>query len=242
MAKVEPTHKSIFLYVLGDGAEEYADVVAVFKRKRPGNRKQAWDEIKNGEVETLWDVVPASKRASGIDMAFAASESCLVFVAISAGHSHEAEAEGEDTVGLYHNATTYFGDKIVRALDIRGKLTASIIKDAKRHKLSRSGYHTVCSFVVDCDTVMDEIRATSGAGNMTRFPIVFDFVDSDDGRSPVFKKPHSNNRPAPAASILARLGHGGIHPRGGSSLIIIGPCHLANPPHPDPASRPLRFA
>jgi hypothetical protein len=221
MAKIQPIHKNIFLFVLGNGADGYAEVVEGFKRKEPGDRTQAWDEIKNGEVAKMWDVVPASQRAAGIDMAFAATEPCLVFVAISGDHSHETEVHAEDTVGLFHNATTYFGTDIVKELAIRGKLTASIIKDAKRHKLPGSGYHTVCSFEVDCVTVMRVILATSGAGNMTRFPIVFDFVDSDDGRSPVFKKPRPNYRPASAAGILARLGHGGIHPRGGSSLIIL---------------------
>jgi hypothetical protein len=205
--------------VLGNGADGYAEVVEGFKRKQPGDRMQAWDEIKNGKVAKLWDVVPASQRAAGIDMAFAATESCLAFVAISGDHSHEAEKDGEDSVGLLHNATTYFGDHIVRALDIRGSLTTSIIKHAERYKLPGSGYHTVCSFEVDIANVLAELRASSNVGKISRFPIVFDFVDSDDDRSPVFKKPRGNPKPASTTSLLARLGHGGIHPRGGSSII-----------------------
>lgn len=221
MSKIEPTHDNIFLFVLRDDADGYAKVFKSFKRKQPGERAQAWAEIESGKVEQLWDIAPPSQHAVGIDMTFSATQSCLVFMAISGSHSHEAEADGEGAVGPYHNATTYFGKRIVRALDISGTPTASIIKDAKRHKLPGSGYYTVCSFAVDSVAVMREVGSTSGASTITRFPIVFDFVDSDDGRSPVFKKPDRAASPASAEGFLDSLGHGGIHPPSGSSLIIL---------------------
>jgi len=68
--------------------------------------------------------------------------------------------------------------------------------------------------------VTREMGAAEDDRPVTRFPIVFDFVDSDDGISPVFKKPRTAAGARAVAGDLARLGHGGIHPRGGSSLVI----------------------
>lgn len=219
MGEIEQVHNDIFLFVLGNGDDGYAKIVAVFKRQQAGEWRQAWGEIEQGKIEESWDVAPPTHCAGGIDMALDATQPCLVFVAISGDHSHAESAGSEGTVGLYHDATTYFGEDVVTEQVVRGKPTASIIKDVKRHKLPGSGYHTVCSFEVDVADVLAELGPSPEARTMTRFPIVFDFVDSDDGLSPVFKKPRGEPKPVSTASVLTMLGHGGIHPQSGSSII-----------------------
>ncbi|WAC25205.1 hypothetical protein [Blastomonas sp. SL216] len=219
MSENEQAHSDIFLFMLGNGDDGYAKVRTVLKRKTPGNRMEAWDEIEQGKVEDSWEIAPPIHCVGGIDMAFAAKQPCLVFVAISGDHSHAEEAENGGTVGSFHETTTYFGENIVAPMAIRGQPSAPIIKNLKRHKLPSSNYHTVCSFDVDGESALRELGSSSGAAIMTRFPIVFDFVDSDDGRSPVFKKPRRPLQPASNQSSLVMFGHGGIHPPNGASMI-----------------------
>jgi hypothetical protein len=219
MSKDE-SFENILLFVIGNNVDDgYAEVQLVFKRSLPGSWKQAWEDMEQGRIEQCWKPAPSLHRAGGIDMAFDTTQPCLAFVAISGDHHHDTETKSDGSAGLLHEATTYFGKKIVRDLDIRGGPTTPIIKSAKRHKLPLSDYPTVCSFEVDSASVLRELGSSAGASKITRFPIVFDFVDSDDGRSPVFKKPRKKSQNRPAMSIQAMLGHGGIHPRSGSSII-----------------------
>lgn len=219
MSEIEQVHNDVFLFEFGNGNNGYAKITKVLKRKKPSNWMEAWGEIEQGKSEASWDIAPPWHCAGGIDMAFGAAQPCLVFVAISGDHSHAEDAKNGSAVAPYHETTTYFGDHVVTPLTIRGKPEASIINNVQLHKMPGSDYHTVCSFVVDGESVLREIGESSAAGKITRFPIVFDFVDSDDGRSPVFKKPLLPPQPASTASGLARLGHGGIHPPSGSSMI-----------------------
>jgi hypothetical protein len=219
MSEDSEMHENILLFMLGNDDCGYAEVKLVLKRAFPGTWEEAWQDIEQGTIEGSWEPAPSSHRAGGIDMAFDITQPCLAFVAISGDHHHETQTKSEGQAGLLHEATTYFGKKIVRDLDIRGGPTTPIVKSAKRHKLPSSDYPTVCSFEVDSAGVLRELGSSAGASKITRFPIVFDFVDSDDGRSPVFKKPRPKCEDDPVVGIEAKLGHGGIHPRGGSSII-----------------------
>ncbi|MGC6328588.1 hypothetical protein [Rhizorhabdus sp. FW153] len=221
MSNTDGEHQNIFMFMLGNGNDGYAEVRAVFKRPSSGNRKQAWQDIELGNVEKDWNAAPLSHRAGGIDMAFVKAQPSLVFVAIIGDHYHDAATRDEGAAGRSHNSTTYFGEDIVRDLDVRGRPKASIISNVERHSLPGRRFPTVCSFEVNDARVSSELGTSAGAPTMTRFPIVFDFVDSDDGRSPVLKPPHQRSVSVPAASIFGLLGHGGIHPRGGSSMIEI---------------------
>ncbi len=212
MSEIEADHANIFLFILGNGTGGYAEVTSAFRRKAPASRQQAWGEIESNWVrEPLWGEVPPKLRPGGIDIALDANQASLVFVAIDNAHHHSKAADGGAEIGLMHETVTYFGKNVVRELDICGKPQSPVIKDAKCHKRPGDTHDSVCSFEFDGVSVMSELGA-AGAGTTVRFPIVFDFVDSDDGRSPVFKKPNG----------LHIMNHGGIHPPTGSSLIIVG--------------------
>jgi hypothetical protein len=223
MSESASVHEEIFLFVLGndgDPADDgYAKVTGAFKRKSPGNRAEAWAEIEQGKTKTSWGIAASTHCPGGIDMAFGTAQPCLVFVAISGPQSHAKEASKDDIAGPLHDLTTYFGDQIVTPLAIRGIPKTSIITHAELHQLPGIKYPTVCSFVLDRKSAMTELGSSNDAGTLARFPIVFDFVDSDDGISPVFKKPSRSKRSASPKTDLTMFGHGGIHPPNGASMI-----------------------
>jgi hypothetical protein len=223
MSERAPVHQEIFLFVLGNSKDKadngYAKVMAAFRRKSPGNWKEAWEEIKQLQVPTLWGTADTAHCPGGIDMAFGTGQPCLVFVAIdNPGASHPHDAAEDRAIGPLHHVTTYFGDKIVAPLPIRG-IPDNLITDPMLHLMPNSKYPTVCSFVLGATSASSEGGSPGEASTLARFPIVFDFVDSDDGRSPALKKPSGSKRSASPETEFPMLNHGGIHPPNGASMI-----------------------
>jgi hypothetical protein len=220
MSESAPVHEHIFLFVIGNSKnvadKGYAKVLTAFRRGSQGTLEEALKEIEQGDATKSWEPAASTHAPRGIDLAFDPAQPCLVFVAISGDHSHVQDAAEDGVVGPLHDAATYFGDKIVTPLAIEGMPESPIITDAKQHKLPGSKHPTVCSFVVDASSALDKAK---NAGSYARFPIVFDFVDSDDAISPVFKKPRPPKEPHAPGTELPMLNHGGIHPPNGASMI-----------------------
>lgn len=217
MTETANIHDSIYLFFVGNEPSSYARIVRSYRRKTPATRDQAWEDIESSKAEVSWEELPSAKDVSGIDIVLPAGKASLVFVVLLEEY-REVQAGSEDQADILHIATTYFGDEMVRQLEIRGNPKTPLIKQAESHQLPKSDYATVCSFEVDSPAVMGELGPNSP---ISRFPIVFDFIDSDDGISPVFKKPHGHKHSSADEAISPFFGHGGIHPPSGASMIVL---------------------
>lgn len=196
----------IYLFIIDSDAEGYAHYGAVYKRKEGTSTKLAAKEIIGGSAQTNWTDATEQHAGAGLDMKFSSARDSLVFVFIRANRSSGQAADAQ------HDDVTYFGREVVADLQIAPRMQlARIIKNPLVYP-EGNAQPWLCSFEMDVRKIRSELSSASSAAHV-RFPVVFDFVDSDDGVSPVFKKPKSVN----AADILD---HGGIHPRGGSSMII----------------------
>jgi hypothetical protein len=138
--------------------------------------------------------------AGGLDMKFSRNTKALVIIRIPFESNGVVE--------------TTFGEKMAVDLDVKRKPNMICIKNCDRHDFG-TGEHKVCSFEIDMPRLLQEQEGASLHHPISRFPIMFDFIDSD-GVSPVFKGTHNR-----AALATNGVGHGGIHPRGGSSMIVI---------------------
>lgn len=115
---------------------------------------------------------------------------------------------------------THFGRSApVQPLEIaglRGGAGGRVIRRSATYPRS-SSQPLLASFEVHPAQTRNEVRHhhphAGDDHNLVRFPFAFNFIDSADGVSPVMKHHHS-------AGGLPK-NHGGIHPRGGTSLIII---------------------
>ncbi|MBA4053053.1 MAG: hypothetical protein C0472_14485 [Erythrobacter sp.] len=214
MSEDAKRHDDIYLFVIANGQDEYAEFKYVYKRPSPANRPKALTEILNGSADARWTDVKASCAAGGIDMRFSSAHDCLVFVWI-------ANQEPLLEVNLLHKSYTYFGADIFTDLPVRGKPAAKIISHCELHGPD-ANYPELCSFELRLKPAQDEMQRRPYSDLISRFPVMFDFVDTGDGISPVYKRPHPQFV-GPAANVApqGQKGHGGIHPRGGSSMIVI---------------------
>lgn len=194
--------ENIYLFKIGRGLNGFAKFTRVYERKSLVTHKEVKDEVMASSLNQNWTRVVAGKNtAGGLNMRFPAKEKALVFVRLP---------ENEPFT------VTEFGSKIAVDLDVAGSAQNNIVRDCERFETAE-GMHLVCSFALDVPAVLARIGQPSDGHRIARLPIMFDFVDRSDGLSPVFKDRHQHPLAAPV------FGHGGIHPRGGSSLIIVGP-------------------
>lgn len=200
MSTAETEHEEIYLFEIVQPDAGYATFEAVYKRRAAGKLQDALDEITSGNFPITWDEVKSKCAPSDLDMCFAPDTEALVFVTLP---------------GLDGGKGTVFGDKTVVDLDVKRKGSSRVIRSQKRHPKGATA-HTICSFEIDLGPVVGEIGAMAGGHAIAQLPIMFDFVDLPDEVSPVFKDRHGT-----PLNEVGPLGHGGIHPRGGSSMILL---------------------
>lgn len=212
MSEKATVYDDIYLFVIANGKDEYAEFKEVYKRAAPAKHGTALVEIQDKSASADWNDVTGSCAAGGLDMRFSSARDCLVFVLI-------ANQDPLLEKNFLHTSYTYFGPDIVTDLAVRGMPSAKIISDCEPHGPDAK-HPELCSFELRVKPAQDEMQRRPGADLISRFPIVFDFVDTSDGISPVYKRPHRKLAEL-AANIAPQSpkGHGGIHPRGGSSMI-----------------------
>jgi hypothetical protein len=213
-ATAQMVYNDIYMFVIANGKNEYAEFKKVYKRPSPANRAKALTEILDGSADARWTDVKGSCAGGGIDMRFSSAHDCLVFVWI-------ANQEPLSEENLLHKSYTYFGADIITDLAVRGMPVTKIISHCMPHGPD-ANYPELCSFELRMKPAQDEMQRRPHADLISRFPVMFDFVDTGDGISPVYKRPHPKFV-GPAANIAPQSpkGHGGIHPRSGSSMIVI---------------------
>ncbi len=189
----------VYLFEIGEDSEGFAKFVHVYHRHPSTTHEQALAEIQGLELLPDWKDETLSHASDALDMRFQGTTKAIIFVRLP-------EKNGV--------AVTEFGKKVLIDLDIAPRIPNNIVRKC-RSFASHDGKHRLCSFELDVPAAVGAMRRPASGHQISRLPIMFDFVDSDDGISPVFKKPHHHSSAAPV------FGHGGIHPRGGSSLIVI---------------------
>jgi hypothetical protein len=202
----EAGSKDIYLFEIDNGASGFAEYVHVYRRDPSTTHAKALAEITGPALPKEWLNETEKHAAGDLDMQFAALGEALVFVRLP------------DQGAL---TETEFGKDVVIDLPIKGGKPNIIIREAQRYALA-DGMHRLCSFELDMPGTLATISRPNPAHKIARLPIMFDFVDKSDGMSPVFKDPHRQGHTHDAVGSSAPvLGHGGIHPRGGSSLILL---------------------
>lgn len=145
-------------------------------------------------------------------MRFTSAQDSLIFVQIN-NELHSSEE------GLRHTSQTYFGKEVVSDLVVPNGPKVKTVSNCKLHGLDNKPPQ-LCSFELGIQTALNALQSQSGDDPITRFPVMFNFVDSGDNRSPVYKKPHKQNKIDPRQPAII-LGHGGIHPPNASSIIML---------------------
>ncbi|WP_370190984.1 hypothetical protein [Qipengyuania sp.] len=200
MSEAGNHHDDIFLFEIAQPEVGFASFGKIQKRNSPATRKDALAEIMAGVDPNDWQDVSKKHTPGGLDMCFAPSTKALIFV---------------QTPGLFDGVGTCFGDDGVVDLDIRGKGTQRFVHACKTYP-EGSEMRPLCAFEIDIHAAISDIGNAANNHAITRLPIKFDFVDHPDRISPVFKSPHGKQDHAPS-----HIGHGGIHPPSGSSLIVV---------------------
>jgi hypothetical protein len=192
--------EKIYLFEIGRGLNGFAKFTRVYERKSLVAHTEAKDEVMASRLNQNWTRAIGGKyTAGGLNMRFSAKEKALVFVRLP---------ENEPFT------VTEFGSKIAVDLDVAGSAQNNIVRECQRFA-NTERMHLVCSFALDVPAALARIDQTTDGNRIGRLPIMFDFVDKNDGISPVFKGRHQHSIHIPV------FGHGGIHPRGGSSMIIL---------------------
>lgn len=202
----EAGSKDNYLFEIDNGPSGFAEYVHVYHRHPPTTHAKALAEITGPALPKEWLDETEKHAAGDLNMQFAVLGEALVFVRLP------------DQGAL---TETEFGEDVVIDLKVKGGKPGTIIRKSHRYALA-DGMHRLCYFELDMPGTLAAIHRPNSTHKVARLPIMFDFVDKSDGISPVFKDPHRHGHTHGAAgSGAAKLGHGGIHPRGGSSLIIL---------------------
>ncbi len=191
----------VYLFEIENGAGGFAEFAHVYLRDPPTTCGQALKEITGSQLPKDWRPVTGTQAVKDLDMRLPASSKALVFVRLP--------DQGELT-------ETEFGENVVMDLQVEGAKPNNIIRNPSRYA-SPDGKQRLCSFELDIPDTLAKIPRSNAGHKVTRLPIMFDFIDKSDGMSPVFKDGHKHN----AGGSGSFIGHGGIHPSSGSSLIIL---------------------
>jgi hypothetical protein len=208
----------VYLFEIDNGADGFARFVRVYQRHPSTTHDLAKKEIAGPKLPAEWYDVTGMHAAGGLDMRFAAYSRAVVFVRLP--------NQGALT-------DTEFGDYVVEDLKVQDRGRCNIVRKCDRYA-SAGGKHLLCSFEIDIPETLSNMTRPPLSHRITRFPIMFDFVDASDNMSPVFKDPsrwaignvsdsaqttgHDQDDTIEAKPFF---GHGGIHPRGGSSMILL---------------------
>ncbi|MCA3077680.1 MAG: hypothetical protein ING71_02665 [Rhodocyclaceae bacterium] len=199
------TFSSIYLFVVNQPEDGFAAYSDIFMRKN-ATIAEALKAV-TSDVSS-WDRCPDSGKLDGLDMKFKGDEETLVFVKLPDR--------------LQGNKFTSFRTTALKdLLELARPGLDGIIQFAGRHQ-DKHGDYTICSFMLDLKGINSNISAAKLRNGRVRFPIMFDFVDSNDGISPVFKdpEPHSNNVSL-TKDVVGIFTHGGIHPPRAASFITV---------------------
>lgn len=199
------TFSSIYLFVIDQPEDGFAAYSDIYLRK---NATIA-DALKavTSDVSS-WDRYPDSEKLDGLDMKFKGNGETLVFVKLP------DRLQG-------NQLTSFRAAALKDLLEIARPGLDSIIQNAGRHQ-DQHGDYTICSFTLDLTGIKANIRSAKLGNDCISFPVMFDFVDSNDGISPVFKvpEPHSSNVSG-TKDVIGIITHGGIHPPRAASSILV---------------------
>ncbi len=188
MASPDKIHEHIFLFTIEQPKSGFAKFASVLKREDAGTRRAALEEIKSGRASKGWTDKTCEHDAGDLNMKFACDMEALIFVQISPD-----------------KPKTVFGPKKVADVDIERK-GATIVANSQLHPIG-SEPARLCSFEIKLGDVLSDMG--SGRQNVGRLPIMFDYVDTDTGLSPVLKGSHDH----------PIISHGGIHPPTATTMI-----------------------
>lgn len=201
MSSVLSNANDIYLFEIYQPLVGYAEFSRVRKRNNNVPAKDVVDEITKGNYKS-WSDVTDNHKLYALDLKLKSDTKALLFFVIYNRNS------GNKTI---------FGERAVQEVDISRNVKKPIFRNPVSYTIN-SGIISVCSFEIDIPDVLKSI-GTGGAGHdISRLPIMFDFVDTD-GISPVFKKPHGASFGKEGDGSI--LDHGGIHPPSAVSMIIV---------------------
>ena len=211
MGKAGNSNKEIYLFIVGEDGEGFAEFSYAYRRK-------TWTSLADAIADVKQSSDPAqpptsdwqSKKnhsARGLDLNFPDNTQALVFVLLPGAGSH--------------SNVTAFGKRVVKDLNVPNNNPGNIVRQERRHQLVDNGPYLLCSFELDIGNSLETIGRSTTGHRISRRPIMFDFVDSDDNRSPVFKEPHKHFDGPDVHHEKERFGHGGIHPPSASSFILV---------------------
>lgn len=213
MKTADNHYKKIYLFVVGEDINGFAEMSYAYQRNTSVSLPDAIAEIKESSAldqppTSDWQPKP-DHSASGLNMTFPDATTALVFVRLP-------HPSGPNV--------TEFGARAVKDLDVASANPGNIVRRAQRHKMEKNREYLLCSFQLDIEDSLNTIGRSTGGHRISQLPIMFDFVDTKDRKSPVFKDPHKHFDGSDAqyeAEVTDGMGHGGIHPPSASSFILV---------------------
>lgn len=204
MSNVNGNYDKIFLFDIDDGKEGFAEFVEVHQREPIISLNDAIDEIRCASSQD--HKLPEQWRKEEID--------CYAAGGLDMRFDEGMKAQVLVRLPYKENIlVTEFGDNVALDLKLPHDIPGNIVRGCKRYALEEGGLHLLCSFELNLGDSLNVMRRTATDHPISRLPIMFDFIDSDDV-SPVYKDPHHH-----AAAPVA--GHGGIHPPSAASMIVV---------------------
>ena len=184
-AKIYPI--AYFFSIENDSETGYACFFSVYELEDV-TRTVARNEITGGNPSAQWKDVTSKIPNRGFTMHVREKTQVLIFVQLP----------------TRKNSPTVFGSKKAVDVDVKSKLTNPVVQNCKTYP-DDDGRHLLCCFEIDTDKAAAKVGLPKG--EVERLPIMFDFVDTGDDVSPVFRGGH------------AHFGHGGIHPPTATTMI-----------------------
>ena len=191
MAAQENVHPKVYFFKIDDDNKTgYSYFCSVHERER-ATRSSALDDIVNERVETQWTDVTSNHTRGGFSMFISRKTQALIFIQLPTRKLN----------------TIVFGSRGTADLDVKSKLTNPFIQGCKTYPYDSdgSGRHLLCGFEIN--TAGASAKVGLPEEKVERLPIMFDFVDTNTGVSPVFLGKH------------AHVTHGGIHPPTATTMI-----------------------